>query len=174
MGDQNGWTPLIFAAYYGHAEIVQELVDMHQYVNVDSKTKGDLTALMWATSRGHVEVINILKEKGAKVRFTASKSKLEKKKRNENLERQNWLNAATNGGMECIQVLTDTKHLRVIGSNGKTKSLGDQLAQTLHENVVDGDVDAVADEGEGGEGGGVEEEDGGGVEEEDEGGAEEG
>ena len=159
LKDENGWTPLIFAAYYGHADIVQQLVDMAQYVNVDSKTKGNLTALMWATSRGHVDVINILKDNGARIRFTASKAKLEKRKKAENLERQNWLNAATNGGTECFTILTDTKHLRVVGSDGKTKPLGDHLAETLDEGKVEStnvnaEDDDDNDDDEGGNGDG--------------------
>ena len=51
----------------GHVDLVSALLEMG--VNIDSKTNGGLTALMWATSRGHIEVITLLKNKGAKLRM---------------------------------------------------------------------------------------------------------
>ena len=61
--DSCGDTPLIWAAYYGHDQVVQELI----IAGADVNGKGDIkqTALYWASRRGHSSVIKTLAEAGA-------------------------------------------------------------------------------------------------------------
>lgn len=64
--DQYGFTPLMRASYYGCTGIVKLLIEAGADLDLRS-SKGYLkedgmTALDWATKRGHNEVIQILKE----------------------------------------------------------------------------------------------------------------
>ncbi|PFX22621.1 ankyrin repeat and SAM domain-containing protein 3-like [Stylophora pistillata] len=62
----SGWTPLMYAAYVGHDNIVNLLLDCH--VNVNAITaKNGATALMLAASCGNESVVYFLLQKGAKI-----------------------------------------------------------------------------------------------------------
>ena len=63
--DENGWSPLHFAAYVGcHPTIVRELLEKSEryvvYLGVLYDEIGNRTALHIASSRGHVEVVKVL------------------------------------------------------------------------------------------------------------------
>ena len=63
--DENGWSPLHFAAYVGcHPTIVRELLEKSEryvvYLGVLYDDIGNRTALHIAASRGHVEVAKVL------------------------------------------------------------------------------------------------------------------
>ena len=58
-----GWTPLMWAAYYGHDQIVRELI--RAGADVNGKGNYKQTALHRASSRGHSSVIKTLAEAGA-------------------------------------------------------------------------------------------------------------
>ena len=62
--DDNGWTALYYAAYFGHANVVDVLLG--HGVNIDAKGMYGRTALSWATSRGSTEVAELLRKYGAK------------------------------------------------------------------------------------------------------------
>ncbi|KXZ45568.1 hypothetical protein GPECTOR_53g154 [Gonium pectorale] len=55
---QNGWTPLHFAASYGHVEALQALLDAR--ATVDVANKNGSTPLNIAAQNGHVEALQAL------------------------------------------------------------------------------------------------------------------
>lgn len=61
-----GWTPLMYAAYVGHDNIVNLLLDCHVDVNART-TKNGATALMLAASCGIESVVYFLLQNGAKI-----------------------------------------------------------------------------------------------------------
>ena len=62
----SGWTPLMYAAYVGHVNIVNLLLD--NSVNVNSRTKKNgATPLMLASSCGNEPVVYFLLQNGAKI-----------------------------------------------------------------------------------------------------------
>jgi ankyrin repeat protein len=60
---ENGDTPLHFAAFAGHKDIVQYL--LAQNAQIDRTNKGNATALIYAVYFGHKEVAEVLLAKGA-------------------------------------------------------------------------------------------------------------
>ncbi|RLN98402.1 hypothetical protein BBJ28_00013021 [Nothophytophthora sp. Chile5] len=44
--DENGWTSLLFAAWVGHKDVVELLLD--QGASIDSQSNDGMTALHWA------------------------------------------------------------------------------------------------------------------------------
>lgn len=61
--DPEGWTPLIYAAIGGHAEIVRFLLTLD--IDIDAQAENGLTALMAASRYGHLEIVQILLEHDA-------------------------------------------------------------------------------------------------------------
>ena len=59
-----GWTPLMWAARYGHTDTVKILLDAGADVN--AKDESGWTPLIWAAYYDHPDIIKILKEAGAK------------------------------------------------------------------------------------------------------------
>ena len=62
--DDNGWTPLHFAVYYGHKEIVELLIAKGAEVN--AKDKNGWTPLHLAVDGGHTETADLLRKHGGK------------------------------------------------------------------------------------------------------------
>jgi ankyrin repeat protein len=56
--DADGWTPLQYAAFDGHADIVSYLINQHALV--DARAPNGQTALMFAARNGHVDVVKLL------------------------------------------------------------------------------------------------------------------
>lgn len=63
--DPEGWTPLIYAAFEGHAEIVRFLLTLD--IDIDAQAENGLTALMAASRHGHLDIVQILLEHDAAV-----------------------------------------------------------------------------------------------------------
>ncbi|KAI9278721.1 hypothetical protein BDA99DRAFT_600336 [Phascolomyces articulosus] len=61
--EQDGTTPLIYAACFGKTEVVQILLNAG--AKVDVQDKRGWTALMWATTNNHSQVVELLLERGA-------------------------------------------------------------------------------------------------------------
>jgi len=61
--DDDGWTPLHWAAYRGHVEIVKLLLE--RGANPNAKNNNGWTPLHIAAHEGHVEIVKILLERGA-------------------------------------------------------------------------------------------------------------
>ncbi len=63
--DSAGRTPLMWAAYHGHADEVEALIAKGADVNVKDNEGG--TPLLWAAVHGHTDVVELLIAKGADV-----------------------------------------------------------------------------------------------------------
>ncbi|KAI7854855.1 hypothetical protein BDC45DRAFT_568645 [Circinella umbellata] len=61
--EKDGTTPLIYAACFGKANVVQVLLNAG--AKVDVQDKRGWTALMWATTNNHSQVVELLLEHGA-------------------------------------------------------------------------------------------------------------
>jgi ankyrin repeat protein len=70
--DQDGWTPLMFAAFHGRAEIVKVLLDRGADIRI--KDNNGTTALMAAVNSRHLDIIEILLDRGADVNTKAKKA----------------------------------------------------------------------------------------------------
>ena len=53
----NGWTPLRLASYYGHVEVVTELLKEGAEQFADNE---GTTPLMLAANKGHIDIIHVL------------------------------------------------------------------------------------------------------------------
>ncbi|MFN3988327.1 MAG: ankyrin repeat domain-containing protein [Rhodocyclaceae bacterium] len=56
--DHEGWTPLMYAAFEGHAELVDRFIELGANVNAEAPNGGD--ALMFAARNGHIQVVRRL------------------------------------------------------------------------------------------------------------------
>jgi ankyrin repeat protein len=61
--NHDGWTPLHYAAFQGHAPVVAYLLE--NGAEIDAKAANQQTALMMAALNGHSDVALLLKQKGA-------------------------------------------------------------------------------------------------------------
>ncbi|GAB2182375.1 ankyrin repeat domain-containing protein [Denitratisoma sp. agr-D3] len=61
--NHDGWTPLHYAAFQGHATVVAYLLDHGAEIN--ALAANQQTALMLAARHGHGQVVALLKQKGA-------------------------------------------------------------------------------------------------------------
>ena len=69
--DGFGLTPLRWAAFYGHKDIVDLLLDKGAKIN--PKEKGGRTPLYWAAKQGHMDVVELLVARGAVTKAGATK-----------------------------------------------------------------------------------------------------
>jgi len=63
MVNMPGWTPLIYAAFNGHHEVVRYL--LAQGAQIDAQAENGFTALIAAARGGHEETIKLLLKQGA-------------------------------------------------------------------------------------------------------------
>jgi ankyrin repeat protein len=63
LKDKDGWTPLWWAAKYGHEAIVKFLLATEK-VDVNSKDEDGRILLWWAATYGHEAIVKLLLEKG--------------------------------------------------------------------------------------------------------------
>ena len=61
--DNRGWSPLHWAALYGHTDIARFFIDKGAEVN--AKDKNGCTPLHWAAKKGHADIVRILLNAGA-------------------------------------------------------------------------------------------------------------
>jgi ankyrin repeat protein len=67
---RDGWTPLMSAAFYGHIEVAEALIEAG--ANLDRGTDDEWTPLMGASQNGHVEIVKLLLASGANSRVGRS------------------------------------------------------------------------------------------------------
>jgi len=63
--DPDGWTPLIYASFAGHTEVVRFLLTLD--IDVDAQSASGISALMASSRNGHLEIVKILLDQGAEV-----------------------------------------------------------------------------------------------------------
>ncbi|KAK5645048.1 hypothetical protein RI129_006348 [Pyrocoelia pectoralis] len=66
LTDSNGWTPLHFASYYGHQEVVNLLL-LSTKENINYADGKQRTPLLLAAEKGYTQVVQLLLENGAYV-----------------------------------------------------------------------------------------------------------
>ena len=64
--DEDGYTPLLLAAYFGHPEVCELLLERGK-ANVEETNSLGNTALKLAAMESHVSTVALLLSKGAKV-----------------------------------------------------------------------------------------------------------
>ena len=64
--DEDGFTPLLLAAYFGHAEVCELLLERGK-ANIEETTRLGNTALKLAAQEGHASTVALLLSKGARV-----------------------------------------------------------------------------------------------------------
>ena len=63
--NSDGWTPLHFAAAFGHVEVVNLL--LANKADANAKNNGDWTPLRYAMENGHTDVVELLRQSGSHV-----------------------------------------------------------------------------------------------------------
>jgi 26S proteasome non-ATPase regulatory subunit 10 len=60
----NGWTPLFYAALFGHVDVAEVLLS--KGADPNTKVEKDVTPLVVARARGHTDFVKYLLAHGAK------------------------------------------------------------------------------------------------------------
>lgn len=68
LDDEDYWSPLQYAAWYGHKDIVASL--LKRGAKVDLQNKQGSTALHYACGLGHLNVVRKLLKRGADIKIT--------------------------------------------------------------------------------------------------------
>lgn len=95
--DPEGWTPLIYAAFEGHVDIVTYLLTLD--LDINAQSANGISALMAASRNGHLEVVKILLEHRADLNLANQDNKSARAlamERNQNTIAELLLKAATN------------------------------------------------------------------------------
>lgn len=61
--EQGQFTPLMWASYVGHTDVVKYLLECG--ANVDAIDEHGISSLSWASGRNHVDIVELLLEAGA-------------------------------------------------------------------------------------------------------------
>ena len=64
--DLFGWSPLMYASAGGQIEVARMLLEEGADPNIEDLNKPGETALVLAQRKGHIEIVNLLKRRGAK------------------------------------------------------------------------------------------------------------
>ena len=66
--DVGSWTPLLWACYQSHLDIVDALISSGADVN--NRGQYHASGLLWAAGRGDLDIVQLLLDNGCKVRFS--------------------------------------------------------------------------------------------------------
>uniref|UniRef100_A0A8R1I881 ANK_REP_REGION domain-containing protein n=1 Tax=Caenorhabditis japonica TaxID=281687 RepID=A0A8R1I881_CAEJA len=58
--DDDSWTPLHYASFHGHLEVVNELLNSPQMTSINAQNKGGATALQYAVINGNEYLVELL------------------------------------------------------------------------------------------------------------------
>lgn len=106
--DEEGYTPMTWAAQHGHAPVVEYLLSRYAAVNPADRT--GYTPLMWAAQEGHAGVVELLLRRGANPYVTDQRG-------------ANALSLARMAGHERIySILREATHQTLASQDGHTPS----------------------------------------------------
>ena len=141
--NQNGFTPLMMAAIYGHTEIAKQLLDakadVNAFISVSGANEQNLTALYMAKANNHPEIAELLKAAGAKEDgIGQSANKLPKDEKDNSM-----LWACIDGDTEKVKELLaegvkpTPHHLKVAAQHERSEVLKQLLAAGVNVNEPD-------------------------------------
>ncbi|KAF9213856.1 hypothetical protein BGZ59_004724 [Podila verticillata] len=117
--DEDGTTPLIYAACFGHVEIAFMLLEAGALV--DARDKFGWTALVWATNNKHDNMVRLLLEQGASTSAQTAKGHTI----------VDFLRHDPNDNTRIVQIFQEPGRRDSISSNGslvrQASSIGDDL-----------------------------------------------
>ncbi|KAG0086587.1 hypothetical protein BGZ92_008032 [Podila epicladia] len=117
--DEDGTTPLIYAACFGHVEIAFMLLEAGAIV--DARDKFGWTALVWATNNKHDNMVRLLLEQGASTTAQTAKGHTV----------VDFLRHDPNDNTRIVQIFQEPGRRDSISSNGslarQASSIGDDL-----------------------------------------------
>ncbi|KAG0349102.1 hypothetical protein BG004_001927 [Podila humilis] len=117
--DEDGTTPLIYAACFGHVEIAFMLLEAGALV--DARDKFGWTALVWATNNKHDNMVRLLLEQGASTSAQTAKGHTI----------VDFLRHDPNDNSRIVQIFQEPGRRDSISSNGSfvrnASSIGDDL-----------------------------------------------
>ncbi|KAG0214354.1 hypothetical protein BGX28_002171 [Mortierella sp. GBA30] len=133
--DEDGTTPLIYAACFGHTEIAFMLLEAGAMV--DARDKFGWTALVWATNNKHENIVRLLLEQGASTSAQTAKGHTI----------VDFLRHDPNDNTKIVQIFQEPGRRDSVSSNGsliKTtlSSLGDDL---FYQSGIEGFEEIMAE-----------------------------
>ncbi|KAF9355996.1 hypothetical protein BGX26_005855 [Mortierella sp. AD094] len=133
--DEDGTTPLIYAACFGHTEIAFMLLEAGAVV--DARDKFGWTALVWATNNKHENIVRLLLEQGASTSAQTAKGHTI----------VDFLRHDPNDNAKIVQVFQEPGRRDSVSSNGSlfrtnNSSLGDDL---FYQSGIEGFEEIMAE-----------------------------
>ncbi|KAF9109847.1 hypothetical protein BGX27_007130 [Mortierella sp. AM989] len=133
--DEDGTTPLIYAACFGHTEIAFMLLEAG--AKVDARDKFGWTALVWATNNKHENIVRLLLEQGASTSAQTAKGHT----------LVDFLRHDPNDNIKIVQIFQEPGRRDSVSSNGSlfrtnNSSLGDDL---FYQSGIEGFEEIMAE-----------------------------
>ncbi|KAI1309939.1 hypothetical protein EDD11_003954 [Mortierella claussenii] len=133
--DEDGTTPLIYAACFGHTEIAFMLLEAGALV--DARDKFGWTALVWATNNKHENIVRLLLEMGASTSAQTAKGHTI----------VDFLRHDPNDNTKIVQIFQEPGRRDSVSSNGSlfrtnNSSLGDDL---FYQSGIEGFEEIMAE-----------------------------
>ncbi|KAF9988629.1 hypothetical protein BGZ75_008968 [Mortierella antarctica] len=133
--DEDGTTPLIYAACFGHTEIAFMLLEAGAMV--DARDKFGWTALVWATNNKHENIVRLLLEQGASTSAQTAKGHTI----------VDFLRHDPNDNTKIVQIFQEPGRRDSVSSNGSLirttlSSLGDDL---FYQSGIEGFEEIMAE-----------------------------